>query len=175
VWEPKVPAPLDVVLYVYYIVVCSKHLHVSDVANLCLHLPILQGVFVLFQASEFHHVWSNGSIAQDPYRCRCFHLHYLVLITLLQPLLRRFSPVYITEHTPKYNSIEKCMKLPFQWVLIYLNRSPNEGFMTVLSQLLHAVQKIQNVQPSVIRPYPLVGTSDWLDSWFFENITSWSF
>jgi hypothetical protein len=71
-----------------------------------------------------------------------------------------FSPVYITKHIPKYCSIENYIKLPFQRVLIHLNRSPNEGVMAVLFPLLHAVQKFQNVQPSVIRPYPLVGTSD---------------
>ena len=65
------------------------------------------GVFVLFQAPEFHHVWSNESIAQAPLRCCRPHLHYLVLIVLLLPLLRGFSPVYITEHIPKYSSIQK--------------------------------------------------------------------
>jgi putative hemolysin len=37
------------------------------------------GVFVLFQTSEFHLVWSNGSVAQAFLRCRRPHLHYLVL------------------------------------------------------------------------------------------------
>jgi hypothetical protein len=55
---------------------------------------------------------------------------------------RGFSPVYITEHIPKYCSIENFIKLPFQRVLIHLNRSPNEGAMAVLFPLLHAVQKI---------------------------------
>jgi hypothetical protein len=36
-------------------------------------------------------------------------------------------------------------------------------------------RKFQNAQPSVIRPYPLVGTSDWLDSWFVGSLTSWGF
>jgi hypothetical protein len=44
------------------------------------------GVFVLFQTSEFHLVWSNGSIAQAPLCCRRPHLQYLVLIVLLLPL-----------------------------------------------------------------------------------------
>jgi hypothetical protein len=79
---------------------------------------------------------------------------------LLLPRFRGFFPVYIIEHIPKYCSIENFIKLPFQRVLIHLNWSPNEGVMAVLFPLLHAVQKIQNVQPSVIRPYPLVGTSD---------------
>jgi hypothetical protein len=55
---------------------------------------------------------------------------------------RGFSPVYITEHIPKYCSIENFIKLPLQRVLIHLNRSPNEGVMAVLFPLLHAVQKI---------------------------------
>jgi hypothetical protein len=37
------------------------------------------GVFLLFQTSEFHPVWSNESIAQAHLRCRRPHLHYLVL------------------------------------------------------------------------------------------------
>jgi hypothetical protein len=97
------------------------------------------GVFVLFQTSEFHLVWSNVSIAQAPLRCRRPHLHYLVLIVLLLPIFRGFSPVYITEHIPKYCSIENFIKLPFQGVLIHLNRSPNEGVVAVLFPLLNAV------------------------------------
>jgi hypothetical protein len=61
---------------------------------------------------------------------------------LLLPLFRGFSPLYITEHIPKYCSIENFIKLPFWRVLIYLNRSPNEGAMAVLFPLFHAVQKI---------------------------------
>jgi hypothetical protein len=82
---------------------------------------------------------------------------------LLLPLLRGFTPAYRTEHIPKYSSIEKFIKLPFQQVLIRLNRSPNEGAMAVLLQ--HCLLS-QHVQPSVIWPYPLVGTSDCLDAWF---------
>jgi hypothetical protein len=61
---------------------------------------------------------------------------------VLLPFVRGFPPVYITEHILKYCSIENFIKLPFQWVFIHLNRSPNEGAMTVLFLLLHAVQKI---------------------------------
>jgi hypothetical protein len=50
--------------------------------------------------------------------------------------------MYIIEHIPKYCSIENFMKSHFQWVLIHLNRSPNEGAMAVLLPLLHAVKKI---------------------------------
>jgi hypothetical protein len=100
------------------------------------------GVFVLFQTSEFHLIWSNGSIAQAPLRCRRPHLHYLVLIVMLLTLFYGFPPVYITEHIPKYCSIENFIKLPFQQVLIHLNQSPNEGVMAVLFPLLHVIQKI---------------------------------
>jgi hypothetical protein len=100
------------------------------------------GVFVLFQTSEFHLMWSNGSVAQAPLPSRRPHLHYLVLIVFLLPLFRGFSPVYITEPIPKYYSIENFMKLPFQQVLIHLNWSQNEGAMAILFPLLHAVQKI---------------------------------
>jgi hypothetical protein len=61
---------------------------------------------------------------------------------LLLPLFCGFYPMYITEHIPKYYSIENFIKLPFQRVLIHLNRSPNEGAMAILFPLLHAVQKI---------------------------------
>jgi hypothetical protein len=99
-------------------------------------------LIVLFQTSEFHLVCSNASIAQAPLRCRHPHLHYLVLIVLLLPLFRQISPVYITEHIPKYSSIQNVIKLCFQRVLIHLNRSPNDRGMAVLFPLLHAVQKI---------------------------------
>jgi hypothetical protein len=61
---------------------------------------------------------------------------------LLLPLFRGFSPVYITEHIPKYCSIENFILLHFQRVLIRLNWIRNEGAMAVLFQLLHVVQKI---------------------------------
>jgi hypothetical protein len=53
---------------------------------------------------------------------------------LLLPLLHGFTPASRTEHIPKYSSIKKCIKLPFQRVLIRLNRSPNEGAMPVSLQ-----------------------------------------
>jgi hypothetical protein len=55
-------------------------------------------------------------------------------ITLLLTLLRGFTPEYRTEHIQKYSSIENFIKLPFQRVLIRLNRSPNEGAMVVSLQ-----------------------------------------
>jgi hypothetical protein len=54
---------------------------------------------------------------------------------LLLPLPHGFSPVYITEHIPKYNSIENFIKLPYQQVLIHLNQSPDEGAMAISLQL----------------------------------------
>jgi hypothetical protein len=75
-----------------------------------------------------------------------------------------FPPVYIKEHIPKYNSIEKLIKLPFQQVLIHLNRSPNEGVMVISLQLCLLYRNFQDLQLSVIRPYMLVGTSDQFDS-----------
>jgi hypothetical protein len=53
-----------------------------------------------------------------------------------------FSTMYITEHIAKYCSIVNFIKLPFQQVLIHINRRPNEGAMAILFLLLHAVQKI---------------------------------
>jgi hypothetical protein len=66
------------------------------------------GVFVLFQTSEFHLVWSNGSISQAPLRCRRPHLHYLVLIMLLLPI---FSWIFHCVHNRTYT------KLLFHWKL----------------------------------------------------------
>jgi len=55
----------------------------------------------------------DESIAQAPLHCCHRHLLYLVLIALLLPLLCGISPVYSTEHIPKYSSIENFMQLPF--------------------------------------------------------------
>ena len=83
----------------------------------------------------------DENIAQAPLHCCHRHLFYLVLIALLLPLLRGISPVYSTEHIPKYSSIENFMKLPFQRVVIRFKRSPNEGVMPVSLLALRAVQK----------------------------------
>ena len=73
----------------------------------------------------------NVSIAQAPPSCCCHrYFLYLVLIALLLPLLRGLSPVYSTEHIPKYRSIENFMKLSFQQVVIRF------------TLVLRAVQKI---------------------------------
>jgi hypothetical protein len=78
---------------------------------------------------------SFSLLSSSSYPLSCAH-------RVLLPLFRGFSPVYITEHIQKYCSIENFIKLPFQRVLIHLNRSPNEGAMAILFPLLHAVQKI---------------------------------
>jgi len=83
----------------------------------------------------------DESITQAPLHCCHGHLLYLVLIVLLLPLLHGISPLYSTEHIQKYRSIEMFMKLPFQWVVIHLKRSPNEGVMPVSLLALRAVQK----------------------------------
>jgi hypothetical protein len=67
-----------------------------------------------------------GTVAPSSIYYHCVHLLYLVVIALLLPLLRGFTPASRTEHIPKYGSIEKFIKLPFQQVLIRLNRSPDE-------------------------------------------------
>jgi hypothetical protein len=93
---------------------------------------------------------------------------------LLLTLLRGFIPASRTEHIPKYSSIEKFVKLTFQWVLIRLNRSPNEGAMAVSLQhcLLSRISACATMGDSAI---PLVGTTDCLAAWFVGMQTSWSF
>ena len=86
----------------------------------------------------------DENIAQAPLHCCQSHLLYLVLIELLMPLLRGISPVYSTEHIPKYRSIEMFMKLPFQRVVIHLKPRPNEGVMPVSLLALRAVQKFSD-------------------------------
>ena len=82
----------------------------------------------------------DESIAQAPLHCCHRHLFYLVLIALLLPLLHGISPVYSTEHIPKYSSIEKFMKLSFQQVVIRFKQSPNESYDR-FTLALRAVQK----------------------------------
>jgi hypothetical protein len=71
---------------------------------------------------------------------------------LLLPLLCGFNPASRTEHIPKYSSIEKFIKWPFQQVLILLNRSPNEGAMTVSLQhcLMSRISACATIGDSVI-------------------------
>jgi hypothetical protein len=64
---------------------------------------------------------------------------------LLLPLFRGFSPVYITEHIPKYCSIENFIKLPFQRVLIHLNRSPMRELWPFCFRSCMLSRKFQNL------------------------------
>jgi hypothetical protein len=75
-----------------------------------------------------------GPVAPSSLYWHHVHLLHLVVITLLLTILCGFTPASWTEHIPKYNSIEKFMKLPFQRVLIHLNRRPNERVMAVSLQ-----------------------------------------
>ena len=95
----------------------------------------------------------NVSIAQAPpsFCCHRYFL-YLVIIALLLPLLRGLSPVYSTEHIPKYRSIEKFMKLPFQRVVIHLKPSSDVGVMPVSFWRCVLSRKFQSARPSMFQP-----------------------
>ena len=87
------------------------------------------GVFVLFFSSEFDHVRLMKALP------KLLLVVVIVISSILLPLCCSclgFSPVYRIEHIPKYRSIEKFMKLPFQQVVIRFKRSPNERVMTIL-------------------------------------------
>jgi hypothetical protein len=150
VWEPKVSTPLDVVLCVYSFVVCSKHLLASDCRQLVYLFANAPGFF-LFQASEFLHVWSSGSIAQTYLRCCRPHLYSLVLIVLLLPLPRGFSP---------YTKIwfENFIKLPFHMRELWLFH--------------FSFGCCPEISGRATRPYLLLRTSNWLDSWLIGSVTS---
>ena len=144
------------------------------VANLCLYLPMLH---VSFLCSKLLNFFTCGLIKALP---ELLFVVVVLISTLLfssycSCLFFGFPPVYIIEHIPKYNSIEKFIKLPFQRVLIHLNLSPYEGVMAVSLQLCLLSRNFQDVQSSVIRPYLLVGTSDRFDSWLVGRVTSWGF
>jgi hypothetical protein len=79
---------------------------------------------------------------------------------LLLPLFRGFSPMYITEHIQKYCSIEHFIKLPFQGYSFILIGDQMRELWPFCFRSSMLSRKFQNAQPSVIRPYPLVGTSD---------------
>ena len=101
------------------------------------------GVLPLLQASEFYHVCLMKASPKLLFIVVIVIFSYLVLIALLLPLLHGISPVYSTEHIPKYSSIENFMKLSFQRVVIRFKRSPNEGVMS---------RKFQSARPSMFWP-----------------------
>jgi hypothetical protein len=84
---------------------------------------------------------------------------------MLLPLLRGFTPASKTEHIPKYSYIQKFIK--------YLSNGYSFALTGVRMRelwLFHfstaCCPEFQHVQPLVIRPYPLVGTSDCIAAWF---------
>jgi hypothetical protein len=72
-----------------------------------------------------------GTVAPSSIYCHCVHLLNLVVIALLLPLLREFTPASRTGHIPKYSSIEKFIKLSFQQVVERPNRSSNKGVILI--------------------------------------------
>jgi hypothetical protein len=67
----------------------------SPSVGLCQLVPSFAnalGVFVLLQTSEFHLVWSNGSVSQASLCCCHPHLHYLVLIVCCCLFFMDFPP-----------------------------------------------------------------------------------
>ena len=93
----------------------------------CLPLPMsLKPLFCSELLNSIMYAWWNHSPSSSSL------LSSLSPSCFSSPLLRRFSPAYRIEHIPKYSSIEKFVKLPFQQVVIRFKRSPNERVMTVL-------------------------------------------
>jgi hypothetical protein len=65
----------------------------------------------------------NGVIGRPSLQCCHHHLLFLVLIISLLSLFHGFPPLSRIEHISKYSSVENCMKLPFQRVVIHRKRS----------------------------------------------------
>jgi hypothetical protein len=110
-----------------------QHHHVLSGAS-CVFIHPSSGGFVLVLSFWISSCTCCGTIAPSSLYWHHVHLLYLVIIALLLPLLHGFNPASRTEHIPKYSSIEKFIKLPFQRLLIRLNRSPNEGAIAVSLQ-----------------------------------------
>jgi hypothetical protein len=110
-----------------------QHNHVLSNASCDFIHPSSRG-FVLVLSFWISSCTHCGTIAPSSLYWHHVHLLYLVVIALLLTLLHGFTPAPRTEHIPKYSSIEKFIKLPFQRVLIRLNRSPNKRAMAVLLQ-----------------------------------------
>jgi hypothetical protein len=116
-----------------FVVVRFQHHHVLSGAS-CVFIHPCSRRFVLVLSFWISSCTCCGTLAPSSIYYHCVHLLYLVIIALLLPLLCGFTPASRTERITKYNSIEKYIKLPFQRVLIRLNRSPNEGAMAVSLQ-----------------------------------------
>ena len=133
------------------------------------------GVLPLLQASEFYHVRLMKTSPK---------LLFIVVIVIFSILFSsRCSCLFFMEsllYTQQniYQNIDllKCLwnYLSNEWSFA-LNGvqirelCPFHFWRCVLSR------NFQSAQPSMFWPYPLVGISDWLGSWFVGTGTSWSF
>jgi hypothetical protein len=142
------------------VVVRFQYLHVLSGAP-CVFIHSSFRGFVLVLSFWILSCTCCGTVAPSSLYWHHVNLLHLVVISLLLTLLCGCTPASRTEHIPKYSSIEKFIKLSFQQVLIRLNRSP-ERELWLLHFSTACCPEFQHVQPSVIRPYPLVGTSDCL-------------
>ena len=125
--NPKCPCSLMLPLVIHCGLLATSSF-VEGTPLVSLFVDIL-GVFVLFFSSEFDHVRLMKALP------KLLLVVVIVISSILLPLCCSclgFSTVYRIEHIPKYSSIEKFMKLPFQQVAIRFKRSPNERVMTVL-------------------------------------------
>jgi hypothetical protein len=110
-----------------------RHHHVLSGASCVFMHPSSRG-FVLVLSFWISSCTCCETVAPSSPYWHHVHLLYLVVIALLLTLLRGFNPASRTEYIPKYNSIENFIKLPFQQVLIHLNRSLDGGAMAVSLQ-----------------------------------------
>jgi hypothetical protein len=110
------------------VVVRFQHHHVLSGASCVFIHPSSRG-FVLVLSLRISSCTCCGTVAPSSLYWHHVHLLHLVVITLLLTLLRGFTPASRTEHIQKYSSIENFIKLPFEWVLIRLNRSSIENFI----------------------------------------------
>jgi hypothetical protein len=113
------------------VAVFFQHHHVLSGASCVFIHPSSRGfVLVLsFWISSCMYCWT---VASSSVYWHHVHLLHLVVIALLLTLLRGFTPASRTGHI--HSSIKDFIKLPFQWVLIRLDRSSNEGAMVVSLQ-----------------------------------------
>jgi hypothetical protein len=133
------------------VVVHFQHHHVLSGASCIFIHPSSRG-FVLVLSFWISSCTCCGTVAPSSLYWHHVHLLYLVVIALLLTLLRGFTPESRTENIPKYNSIEKFIKLPFQRVLIRLNRSPDGGAIAVSLQhcLLSRISARATISDSAI-------------------------
>jgi hypothetical protein len=146
------------------VVVRIQHHHVLSGAS-CAFIHPCSGGFVLVLRFRISSCTCRETVAPSSFYWHHVHLLHLVIITMLLLILRGFTAASRTEHIPKYSSIEKFIKLPFQresFDLIGVRMREIRLFHFSIA----CCQEFQHVQPSVIRPYPLVGTSDCLAAWF---------